>query len=322
MRKRRQVRKLDRRRMSPVGGWVLFSLYFSCIILLVLSRLENNQLRDARGLLTDLVAPVLQAASQPAIYARWSKEQLVDYIDLFHELDRLKEENQKLKHWQSQAQRLERRLEHMRALLNAVEEPALKYATGHVIADARGPFARSVLINVGQARGVQNGYAVINGDGFVGRVVHTGESASRAILISDLNSRVPVLVGPASVRAVLSGDNSSRPRLEFVPNSSEVYEGDEVITSGHGGMLPRGLRIGTVVKSGANGYRVQPNAELGELEYVSVLFFNAPVIAAREKQERDAIAAEASALKRKKTSKLAKTEKHATNAARLRSKPR
>lgn len=261
---------------------MLFTLYFLCVILLIFSRLENNQIRAMRGLLTDLVSPVLQAASQPAIYARRSKEQLVDYLDLFDELDRLKEENQNLRHWQWQAKRLERRLVHYRELLNAAEEPALKYATGPIIADARGPFARSVLISLGKAHGVKNGYAVINGDGFVGRIVHSGDNASRAILLNDLNSRIPVVVGPAAVRAVLVGDNSAKPRLEFLPHSAKVYEGDEVSTSGHGGVLPRGLRIGAVVLGSGNRYRVRPHATLAELEYVSVLFFDTPVVVARD----------------------------------------
>ncbi len=282
MRSRKSANKPYGRKKAPIGGWLLFTLYFVCLILLIFSRLENNHIRDVRGLFADLASPVLQAASQPAIYARRSKEQLVDYLDLFHELDRLKEENQKMKHYQWQAQRLERRLTQLRALLNAVEEPALKYTTGHVIADARGPFARSVLINIGSTQGSREGYAVINGDGFVGRVVHSGKNASRAILVNDLNSRIPVLVGPAAVRAVLVGDNSANPRLEFLPNSASVFEGDEVSTSGHGGLLPRGLRIGLVVPGKDKEYRVHPHATLSELEYVSVLFFDSPIVVARE----------------------------------------
>ena len=90
--------------------------------------------------------------------------------------------------------------------------------------------------------------------------------------------------GPAAIRAVLVGDNTSEPRLEFLPNSATVYEGDAVSTSGHGGMLPRGLQIGVVSRS-AEPYRVQTNATLGELEYVSVLFTTSPVIAAQDKRD-------------------------------------
>lgn len=283
MRRKKTAYGLFHRKKSRSGGLVLFALYFLCVVLLVFSRLQNEQIREARGILSDIVAPVLQAASQPAIYARRGKEQLVDYLDLFHELDRLKEENQNLKHWQWQAQRLERRLDKLRGLLNAVDEAALKYATGQVIADARGPFARSILVNVGRSRGIHEGYAVINGDGFVGRVVHAGDSASRVILVTDLNSRIPVLVGPSAARAVLVGDNGATPRLEFLPNGAKVYAGDEVSTSGHAGLLPRGLRIGTLVDAGENEFRVMPHAELSELEYVSILFFDTPVVMARDR---------------------------------------
>lgn len=282
MRRRKTAYGLFNRKKARTGGLLLFALYFLCVVLLIFSRMQNEHIREARGILADLVSPVLQAASQPAIYARRGKEQLVDYLDLFHELDRLKEENQNLKHWQWQAQRLERRLDQMRVLLNAVNEAALKYATGHVIADARGPFARSILVNAGRSRGIREGYAVINGDGFVGRVVHSGESASRVLLVTDLNSRIPVLVGPSAVRAVLAGDNGAEPRVEFLPEGANVFEGDEVATSGHAGLLPRGLRIGSIVRDGEKGFRIRPHASLSELEYVSILFFDTPVVVARD----------------------------------------
>lgn len=293
MRRRKTAYGLFNRKKARTGGLLLFALYFLCVVLLIFSRMQNEQIHSARGILADLVSPVLQAASQPAIYARRGKEQLVDYLDLFHELDRLKEENQNLKHWQWQAQRLERRLDQMRTLLNAVDEAALKYATGHVIADARGPFARSILVNAGRSRGIREGYAVINGDGFVGRVVHSGDNASRIILVTDLNSRIPVLVGPSAVRAVLVGDNGSEPRLEFLPENANIFEGDEVSTSGHAGLLPRGLRIGKVVRSGEKGFRVQPHASLSELEYVSILFFDTPVVVARDAAPKASQAASA-----------------------------
>lgn len=321
MRRRKTAYRLFNRRTSRSGGLLLFALYFLCVILLVFSRLENSQIREARGILADLVAPVLQAASQPAIYARRGKEQLVDYLDLFHELDRLKEENQNLKHWQWQAQRLERRLENLRGLLNAVEEAALKYTTAQVIADARGPFARSILVNAGRSRGLREGYAVINGDGFVGRVVHAGESASRVLLVTDLNSRIPVFVGPSAVRAVLVGDNGSTPRLEFLPNSARVVDGDEVSTSGHAGMLPRGLRIGKVTaEKDAKTFHVQPHAELSELEYVSILYFDTPVVVARDRnlQERAPARETATAAPQGQTSAAAKQTAKASGTTRTR----
>ncbi len=264
------------------GGFVLFALFFVAFVLLVLSRLENGAVRDLRGHVADLAAPVLEWASLPAVYARRGWERVSVYLIIHRELDRLREENDRLKQWRWQAQHLERRMKHLRALLNAVDEQALDQVTARVIADARGPFVRTTLLNAGQREGIKAGYAVINGDGLVGRTVHVGENAARVILLNDLNSRIPVLVGPSAIRAVLVGDNTSEPRLEFVPEESEVYAGDEVYTSGHAGLLPRGIRVGLVADGGDNGYRVRPHAMLSDLEFVSVLFFDSPLVVATE----------------------------------------
>jgi len=283
MRKRKFRRTAyGQRKKGLRGGLFLFTLFFVSFVLLVLSRLENEYVSHAREHVADWATPVLEWASLPAVYARRTREQVSSYVSLHEELERLRQENQKLKQWQWRAERMERRLSHMRALLNAVDEQALDYATARVIADARGPFVRSMLLNAGRTQGVKAGYAVLNGDGLVGRTVHVGDNASRVILLNDLNSRIPVLVGPSAVRGVLVGNNSDEPRLEFLPETSGIFEGDEVYTSGHAGLLPRGIRIGVVANNDGRGFRVRPHAKLSELEFVSVLFFDSPLVVATE----------------------------------------
>jgi len=124
---------------------------------------------------------------------------------------------------------------------------------------------------------VRIGYAVINGDGLVGRTLDAGESVTRVLLLNDLNSRIPVLVGTGGVRALASGDNSAELKLEFFPDGASPRPGDEVYTSGADGVLPRGLRVGLV--TGSDGaLRVRPHAELSSLDVVSVLFFDTPTL--------------------------------------------
>lgn len=270
---------------SRKSGIVLFILFFVSLTLLVTSRLENDFVSSVRGTVADVAAPIFEAVSVPATLARRGLDRANSYLALFNELDRLKGENQRLQQVAWRAKGLERRLTQMRQLLNAVDEPALNFATGRVIADARGPFARSMLLNVGRSQNVKAGYAVINEDGLVGRIVNVGERAARVILLSDLNSRVPVQVGPSAARAVLVGDNSSAMALKFLPAGATIYPGDEVYTSGHGGLFPRGLRVGRVVKEESGERRVHAHARLEELEYVSVLFFDSPIIAAKEADE-------------------------------------
>jgi rod shape-determining protein MreC len=254
-----------------------FGLYFLCAVLLVLSRIGHGAIADARDGLVDLTAPLLEVASVPAIEARRAADRMRLYAAAFDEVDRLKKENENLKQWEWRTKLLERKVAHLRSLLNAVEEPGLVYATGRVIADARGPFVRSALINLGRKDGVHIGYAVINGDGLVGRTVDAGESFARVLLLNDLNSRIPVLVGPAGMRGLASGDNSAELQLDFLPDNATVYPGDEVYTSGSDGVLPRGLRVG-VVTGTPGAFKVRPYAKLNSLDAVSVLFFDTPAL--------------------------------------------
>ncbi len=267
-----------------------FGLYFLCAVLLVLSRIGHGVIADARDGLVDLTAPLLEVASLPAIEARRAMERAQLYASAFKEVDRLKKENEELKQWEWRTKLLERKVSHLRSLLNAVEEPALVYATGRVIADARGPFVRSALINLGRQDGLRIGYAVINGDGLVGRTVDAGGSVARVLLLNDLNSRIPVLAGPAGLRGLASGDNSAELQLDFLPEGSALYAGDEVYTSGSDGVLPRGLRVG-VVTGTPGAFKVRPYAELNSLDAVSVLFFDTPALTRADPPEAESAGA-------------------------------
>ena len=254
-----------------------FALYFLCGVLLILSRIGHGAVAEARAELGDLSSPFLELAAKPAVEVRSVVARVHTYATMFSEIDRLNAENARLREWEWRARSLESKVEHLRKLLAAVDEPALRFATGNVIADARGPFVRSALINLGRADGLRAGYAVINGDGFVGRIVDTNESVTRVLLLNDLNSRIPVLVGPAAVRAIVSGDNSGDLTLDFAPDGAPLYPGDEVYTSGSDGILPRGLRVGALVGKGGN-IRVRPHADLSTLDVVSVIFFDTPAL--------------------------------------------
>lgn len=258
-----------------------FGLYFLCAVLLVLSRIGHTALEDARDGIVDLSEPLLELASVPAVEARRFVDRVALNVRVHQnavgEIDRLTKENEELKQWQWRTQLLERKVAHLRKLLHAAEEPALVYASGRIIADARGPFVRSALVNLGRKDGVRIGYAVINGDGLVGRTVEAGDSVARVLLLNDLNSRIPVIVGPNGARGLALGDNSAELQLDFVEEGAAIYAGDEVYTSGSDGVLPRGLRVGMVVGE-PGAYKVHPFAELDSLDSVSVLFFDAPAI--------------------------------------------
>jgi rod shape-determining protein MreC len=256
---------------------LLFFLLFVSVALLFLSRLQHGQITELRLQLAELMAPALKAALVPLEPVRRAGQRVAASFELLNELDRLKAENQRLRSWEWRARETERRANQLARIARVVEEPGLSFATARVVADSSGPFVRSAMLAGGRDEGMKAGYPVIDANGLVGRVVETSARVSRVLLVTDINSRIPVQVGRSGARAVLAGDNGAAPKLGYLQPAAEVEAGDEVYTSGTGGLFPRGLRIGKVIDDGGV-LRVVPHAQLEDLDYVSVLFFENPAL--------------------------------------------
>ena len=130
---------------------------------------------------------------------------------------------------------------------------------------------QSALVNVGARNGVIDGSAAVDGNGLVGRVVGIGQHTTRLLLLTDFSSRVPVMVQPSGVRAILAGDGTSAPLMEFLENPDEVNPGDLVRTSGDGGVYPTDLPVGRLVALPGGAWRVALSADYDRLEFVRLL---------------------------------------------------
>jgi rod shape-determining protein MreC len=102
-------------------------------------------------------------------------------------------------------------------------------------------------------------------------LTEVGSRAARVLLITDLNSRIPVVVESSHASAVLAGDNSERPLLVYLSEPGAVKIGDRVVSSGEGGVFPPGVPVGVVSALGPSGPRVEPYVELSQLGYVLVI---------------------------------------------------
>ena len=256
---------------------MLLTLIFVSVALLVLERVDNQLVQSLRATSSSALAPVLEITSEPALQLQRLRRQVVSMLDMYGEIERLKAENQELRQWQRRAQQLDSEARQLRKLLEAVDDSKFEFRTGRIITDSVSPFVRSLLVNAGRAQGVVNGYAVVNSAGLVGRVVDTGERSSRVLLLTDLNSRIPVQIGEKGERAILRGNNDEMPVLEFLSPESTVALGDAVTTSGQDGLLPRGLQIGRVVRSGGV-MAVELQANPDQIDFVSILFYAAPAL--------------------------------------------
>ncbi|MGH6920845.1 MAG: rod shape-determining protein MreC, partial [Geminicoccaceae bacterium] len=143
-----------------------------------------------------------------------------------------------------------------------------------VVADAGGPFVHTVLVDAGTDQGVVKGMAAVNERGLVGRVIEVGRRSARVLLLTDFNSRVPVMVEPARDQAILAGDNSREPGLIFLPLNPRMAVGQRVVTSGRGGVLPPGLAVGRISAIDDRKIAVAPVVDWDRLEYVRLLEYS------------------------------------------------
>ena len=153
------------------------------------------------------------SAAAPVGRARRAGHQVATYVEALSEIEQLRRENQRLRGWEWRARELERKLVQVSALARTAEEIGLEFVTARVVADSKGPFANSILVNVGHKDGVRVGFAAVSGDGLVGHVVDVGDRAARVLLLNDTSSRIPVSAGPSMVRAILKGEGGDAPRL-------------------------------------------------------------------------------------------------------------
>ncbi|HYN38544.1 MAG TPA: rod shape-determining protein MreC, partial [Rhodospirillales bacterium] len=241
--------------------------------LILLGKADAVLVERVRLQVSDSIVPILDALSRPADVAADGLDWTRRWIDVAGDNERLRRERDELLRWQTAAKRLEAENAGLRQLLNYVPEPPATYRSARVVADSSGVFAQSVTINAGSAAGIDKGQIVLDGAGLVGRVVGVSPRAGRVLLLTDLNSRVPVFVGPSRIRAVLAGDNTHRPKLIHVVPGETINAGDDVVTSGIAGGFPPGLAVGVVVDVADRRISVAPSADNDRLEYVRVADF-------------------------------------------------
>jgi rod shape-determining protein MreC len=242
------------------------------VVLVLVGKAQSGLFDSARVRITDWMSPLLEDVRAPLDgVERWVGS-IGGIFNVYSENLRLKEENARLKQWRNTSVVLQGRVRHYENLLHAVPDQQLHAALARVVGRANRPFLRTLILDAGAEDGARPGQAVMDEKGMIGRLYLTGKRTSWLILLTDINSRVPVTVAPGNVQAILAGDNSAAPKLDLVLSTATVKVGDQVVSSGDGGLLPPGLPIGTVVQDGS-GLRVALLADAGQSESVEILNF-------------------------------------------------
>lgn len=266
----------DRKHSDPDYFGSLRRVFLGIAVVVLLAiflvwRIDNARVEQLRVNVVDRFVPNFEWTLRPVAATARMIGDFRSYRRVYEQNEELRREVQRMQGWREAALQLEQKNARLLALSNVRLNPRTTYVTAEVMADAGSPFRRSATVNIGAADGVEDGAAVVDGLGLVGRIAGVGERSARVIFLTDGSSRVPAVVLPSGQRVLVAGDNSVAPPIEFVALADEISAGDRVVSTGAGGLYPADLLIGRVVTDGDGRLRVRPAADYRQLDFVRVL---------------------------------------------------
>ena len=262
--------------LTWTAGIVFVVVLIASVAILLSDRREDfdtDAYGNPRTLSDKVMAPVGDALSTPGRLTGQGVDGVRGYFFAVSENRALKAELKEMRQWRDVAIALRDTNERYQAALGLRTDPPIPMASARIVTDSRGPFANSRLANAGRERGVKPGNPVMSENGLVGRVVGVTDGVSRVLLLTDVASRTPVMIDRTNARAILTGDGGPNPKLEYLRGQNPVKTGDRVLTSGDGGLFPRGLPVGVVVRGLDGRWRVVLASDKAPVDVVRILLF-------------------------------------------------
>ena len=247
----------------------LFVLIILSIIFIFVETVEKKPLNYIRSFIKDTIYRGSLIVSYPSKGFQNFSINVKEHLNLYSKYNKLKKENDELKSNISKSDFLELENTQLRKLIDEQVASSSNLVSARVMLDKQSPYLNSFIINIGNNKNIKNGMAVLHGENFIGRIVDVNFFSSRVLLISDLNSKIPVLIEPSAHHGILSGRGTNEPTLEYLPENHKIQNGDKVYTSGKEGIFSPGVPIGEV-KIDAKVIKVSLFSELNQITFVNI----------------------------------------------------
>ncbi len=253
------------------------SVYFIlgvAFVLFIVDNISSRILMIVRSNVSIVITPVLEVVSTPLQTAQnWKKYTGVLY-GVYSTNQRLMEENIALQKYKDEYYVLAQQNLELRQLLRYNKSLEKEQIVARVISDTGGVYARTLLLNSGTEDGVGDGLGVMTNKGLLGRTVNTEYNNTRVLLLTDINSEIPVVVNDLKEYGILAGNVSKDPILKFVRNAQNIKKGQQVLTSGHGGIFPPGIPVGVISSVIDGTILVRLYARPNDSSYVRIVKFH------------------------------------------------
>ena len=257
------LKKSNKQRFSLVA-LIIFS-----VVLIVLSRINFPAINYLKIGLNEVVYRVSFIVSLPEQQLNRSLIAINNHLNLYNDHDQLKEKFKSLRGKELDNEYLKFENKRLRKLIDEyiinTDELVAK-----VLLDKESPFLRSIILNKGSKDKIRIGMAVLDGPYLVGKVVEVNYATSRVLLISDLNSKIPVILEPGDIQSIMSGSGKNKGQIQYFKTENTLNEKKIVFTSGSGGIFKSGIPIGEF----NSGEEIKFFSDLSQLTFVKVVSFN------------------------------------------------
>ena len=263
------LKKGNQQRFSLIA-LILFSIF-----IIVLGKYNFKGLNFLKLSIKEIVYRTTFIVSVPENFVISSYQTIHDHFSLYSNYENLKKDYESLKATKLNADFLKSENEALKSKINDVSTQSSELLA-KVIIDKKSPFLRSVIVNRGSKDNVILGMAVLDGKFLVGKVVEVNYSTSRVLLLSDLNSKIPVSIEPNGVQSILSGSGSNFGEIQYIKEDYQLDSDFEIFTSGSGGIFRSGIPIGKTILnagSGLNNVKVKFHSDFSQLRLVKIVSF-------------------------------------------------
>ena len=248
----------------------LLALIVTSFILLSLDFFKFKPIDLFRSFTKDLIYRGSFIASLPFESVNSSIIIIKDHFILYENYEKIKKELALIKTEKRESKFLKTQNKELKNAIKDTLKQEKESIVAKVLLDKKSPFLKSVVINKGTKTNLKKGMAVLHRGNMIGRIVEVNYLSSRVLLLSDLNSKIPVKIEPSGDNAIVSGAGNNIGTLLFLPKKSMIEVENLVFTSGTDGIFNEGIPVGKIIKLEDNFF-VEFFEDLNQLNYVNII---------------------------------------------------
>ena len=251
----------------------LLGLLFFSIVLIVLGKFNFIAINYIKKGMNEIIYRTSFVVSIPEKYLIYSINSINEHMNVYKNYNLIKKKTHKIELEQHEIKFLKSENERLKNIVEDINSSPNKFEKiGKVLIDKQSPFFKSIVINKGSKNNINKGMAILHNQYLVGKVVEVNYATSRVLLLSDLNSKIPVTIEPGSIQSIISGNGTDSGVVQYKNSKKPIKQGSIVYTSGTGGLFKPGIPIGKINFSRKKG-SLDFFVDFDQLRFVKILSF-------------------------------------------------